>query len=173
MAIALLATRSCKVCVRTAPAAVSPGLGAGRSQVQILLQDLYDWAYDAGLEDAAERFAQGCRARPFLDSGDVPADVRALVMARDDERCQDRGSVVDLTIDHKIIPWIDGSAQPTQPTSRSSAAPATPAKARNRGPSTPPPARPPRARAPAPMSSSRREIGDLGAACHTIAGSPS
>jgi hypothetical protein len=72
------------------------------------LQDLYDWAHEAGLEDAAERFAHACRVRP--DSGKIPDAVRRAVMARDGERCRRCGSTTDLTIDHKIIAWIDGGS---------------------------------------------------------------
>lgn len=74
------------------------------------LQDLYDWSQEAGLPDAAERFMAAEQARPYIDDGKIPTDVRALVVKRDGERCQNCGSGDDLTIDHKITPWSLGGS---------------------------------------------------------------
>lgn len=74
------------------------------------LQDLYDWAEGAGLASDASRFARACRARPHVDDGRVPRDVKRLVIERDGARCQSCGSTDDLTIDHKIVPWVDGGS---------------------------------------------------------------
>ncbi len=49
-------------------------------------------------------------ARPYIDEGKIPADVRALVMKRDGEHCQGCGATEDLTIDHKITPWSLGGS---------------------------------------------------------------
>ncbi len=74
------------------------------------LQDLYDWASEVGLGDAAARFAQAVLARPSLDDGVVPPEIKQLVMTRDGLRCQLCGATTDLTIDHKLIPWIEGGS---------------------------------------------------------------
>jgi hypothetical protein len=74
------------------------------------LQDLYDLASEAGLGDEAARFAEACRARPYVDDGRVPAEVRRFVVERDAGRCQECGAREDLTIDHKIVPWVDGGS---------------------------------------------------------------
>jgi hypothetical protein len=74
------------------------------------LQDLYDWASGARLEDAASRFAQAALARPYVDDGRVPPEVKRFVRKRDDGRCQSCGATKDLTIDHKIIPWVEGGS---------------------------------------------------------------
>jgi len=76
------------------------------------LQDLYDWTagIGIGLASAAARFAKACRARPYVDDGSVPSDVKGLVMERDGARCQSCGSTADLAIDHKIVPWVEGGS---------------------------------------------------------------
>lgn len=74
------------------------------------LQDLFDWANEAGLDAAAGRFSQAEQARPYIDEGHIPREVRQLVMERDDGRCQYCGGIKDLTIDHKLIPWSDGGS---------------------------------------------------------------
>jgi hypothetical protein len=74
------------------------------------LQDLYDWLHAAGIPTAAERFKDAALARPYIDDGKIPADVRALVMKRDGEYCQGCGATEDLTIDHKITPWSLGGS---------------------------------------------------------------
>lgn len=74
------------------------------------LQDLYDLASEAGLVEVAERFAKAYHARPYVDDGLVPADVKRFVVERDGGRCQECGAYEDLTIDHKIIPWVDGGS---------------------------------------------------------------
>jgi hypothetical protein len=74
------------------------------------LQDLYDLSCEAGLDTAAERFYAAALARPYIDDGKIPEDVRALVMARDGRRCQECGTTEDLTIDHKLVPWSDGGS---------------------------------------------------------------
>jgi hypothetical protein len=76
------------------------------------LQDLYDLACEADLGTAAERFKAAALARPYIDSGKVPADVFELVMERDGRRCQypSCGATEDLTIDHKIVPWSEGGS---------------------------------------------------------------
>lgn len=74
------------------------------------LQDLYDWTAGIGLASAAARFAKACRARPYVDDGSVPSDVKGLVMERDGARCQSCGSTADLAIDHKIVPWVEGGS---------------------------------------------------------------
>jgi len=74
------------------------------------LQNLYDWAHEAEMPVEAERFMSAEQARPYIDDGKIPSDVRALVMSRDGERCQVCGSTDDLTIDHKITPWSLGGS---------------------------------------------------------------
>jgi hypothetical protein len=74
------------------------------------LQDLYDWASEADLSRTAKRFAAACEARPYVDDGKVPPQIRQLVMKRDGERCKHCGADSDLTIDHKIVPWVDGGS---------------------------------------------------------------
>jgi hypothetical protein len=72
------------------------------------LQDLYDLASGAGLHRAAAAFTRACHDRPYVDDGRIPAEIRRLVLDRDGHSCQACGSTDDLTIDHKIIPWING-----------------------------------------------------------------
>ncbi len=74
------------------------------------LQNLYDWSHEAGMPNEGERFMAAEQARPYIDDGKIPSKVRALVMNRDGERCQDCGSTEDLTIDHKITPWSLGGS---------------------------------------------------------------
>lgn len=74
------------------------------------LQDLYDLSCEAGLDAAAERFKAAALARPYIDDGKIPKDVRDLVMKRDGYHCQECGTTVDLTIDHKIVPWSEGGS---------------------------------------------------------------
>jgi hypothetical protein len=74
------------------------------------LQDLYDIACEAELTTAAERFYAAALARPYIDSGKVPAEVFELVMTRDGGRCQECGTTDDLTIDHKLTPWSEGGS---------------------------------------------------------------
>lgn len=74
------------------------------------LQDLYDWSHEAGLRKVAEQFKAAALARPYIDQGKIPADVRALVMKRDGGQCQTCGATEDLTIDHKITPWSLGGS---------------------------------------------------------------
>lgn len=74
------------------------------------LQDLYDLASDAGLDQAAAAFARACHDRPYVDDGRIPPEIREFVMERDRHMCQRPGcgATADLTIDHKIIPWVNG-----------------------------------------------------------------
>lgn len=74
------------------------------------LQDLYDLASDAGLDQAAKAFTRACHDRPYVDDGRIPPAIRQFVMDRDGRRCQTPGcgATADLTIDHKIIPWVNG-----------------------------------------------------------------
>lgn len=72
------------------------------------LQDLYDLACSADLSEAANRFVEACHARPYVDDGRIPAEVKRLVMERDGRVCQDCGATEDLTIDHKMVPWVNG-----------------------------------------------------------------
>lgn len=74
------------------------------------LQDFYDIASEAGLDDTAERFRAAALARPYIDDGKIPKAVIELVMDRDGRRCQDCGETEDLTIDHKIVPWSEGGS---------------------------------------------------------------
>jgi hypothetical protein len=74
------------------------------------LQDLYDWASEAGLHEAAAGFAEACLARPYVDDGRVPPEIKRLVVERDTGRCQACGATEDLTIDHKIVPWVEGGS---------------------------------------------------------------
>jgi hypothetical protein len=74
------------------------------------LQELYDRASDAGLHDAAACFASACVTRPYLDDRRVPPEVKKLVIQRDGGRCKACGATDDLTIDHKLVPWIDGGS---------------------------------------------------------------
>lgn len=74
------------------------------------LQDLYDWCEDADMHEQAAKFAQAVVARPYVDDGRVPQEVREYVRQRDGGRCQSCGMTNDLTIDHKLIPWIDGGS---------------------------------------------------------------
>lgn len=74
------------------------------------LQELYDCASEAGLHDAAACFANACVTRPYLDDGRVPPEVKTFVMQRDSGRCQACGATDNLTIDHKLIPWVDGGS---------------------------------------------------------------
>ena len=74
------------------------------------LQDLYDWASSAGLHAVAAKFAEAAAARPYIDDGKVPPEVRQQVMIRDQRRCRSCGSADNLTIDHKIVPWSDGGS---------------------------------------------------------------
>ncbi len=74
------------------------------------LQELYDVACAAGLSSAAERFRAAVLARPYIDSGKIPKDVRTAVLERDGYCCQECGATEDLTIDHKLIPWSQGGS---------------------------------------------------------------
>lgn len=74
------------------------------------LQNLYDWCHEAGMVPEAERFKAAEQARPYIDDGKIPSDVRAAVMKRDGGRCQECGSTDDPTIDHKITPWSLGGS---------------------------------------------------------------
>jgi hypothetical protein len=77
------------------------------------LQDLYDLAYEMGLDDVvAENFKAAALARPYIDSGKVPSEVFKAVMKRDDYHCQHPGcdATEHLTIDHKIVPWSEGGS---------------------------------------------------------------
>src|SRR5579884_346360 len=74
------------------------------------LQDLYDWASEAGLDEAARQFVDACHARPYVDDGRVPPEVRRVIVTRDSGRCQWCGATDDLTIDHKIMPWVEGGS---------------------------------------------------------------
>jgi hypothetical protein len=76
------------------------------------LQELYDLSSAAGLSSAAERYHGAVLARPYIDPGKIPKEVREAVMERDGGRCQypGCGSTEDLTIDHKIIPWSEGGS---------------------------------------------------------------
>ena len=74
------------------------------------LQDLYDCASEAGLVEVAERFTEACHARPYVDDGRVPPEVKRFVVERDGGHCQGCGAIEDLTIDHKIVPWVEGGS---------------------------------------------------------------
>jgi hypothetical protein len=74
------------------------------------LQDLYDMAKNEGLDDAAAAFEAAVLARPHVDDGRIPPELRAFVMARDARQCQVCGSEANLTIDHKWIAWSDGGS---------------------------------------------------------------
>lgn len=74
------------------------------------LQDFYDIAHAAEMATAAERFKAAALARPYIDAGKVPKEIRELVMERDGRRCQACGETEDLTIDHKITPWSEGGS---------------------------------------------------------------
>jgi hypothetical protein len=74
------------------------------------LQDLYDCACEDDLFDVAERFKAAVLARPYVDDGRIPGDVRALVMERDGHKCRSCGAVEDLTIDHRVVPWSYGGS---------------------------------------------------------------
>jgi hypothetical protein len=74
------------------------------------LQELYDIASEAELATAAEQFKAAALARPYIDSGKVPAEVLEAVMERDGHRCQNCGGTEDLTIDHKLVPWSEGGS---------------------------------------------------------------
>jgi hypothetical protein len=99
------------------------------------LQDLYDLTSEAGLGTAAERFKAAALARPYIDSGKIPADVFELVMERDGRRCQypGCGTTEDLTIDHKIIPWSEGGSSTDPENLQCSAGHATQARAHGPG----------------------------------------
>lgn len=74
------------------------------------LQELYDLSSAAGLSSAAERYRGAVLARPYIDPGKIPKEVREAVMDRDGRRCQECGATEDLTIDHKLIPWSEGGS---------------------------------------------------------------
>jgi 5-methylcytosine-specific restriction protein A len=74
------------------------------------LQDLYDLASEAELSTAAERFKAAALARPYIDDGKIPPEIREFVMERDGHHCQECGGTEDLTIDHKIVPWSEGGS---------------------------------------------------------------
>ena len=74
------------------------------------LQDLYDLASGAGMQEAAALFELASLARPYVDDGRVPPEIKRLILERDQGRCQSCGTTDDLTIDHKIIPWVDGGS---------------------------------------------------------------
>ena len=78
------------------------------------LQEFYDVASEADLEETAECFRAAALARPYIDDGKVPKDVIELVMSRDGRRCQVCGETEDLTIDHKIVPWSEGGSSTDQ-----------------------------------------------------------
>jgi hypothetical protein len=74
------------------------------------LQDLYDMSNAAGMLEAASAFAATLQARPYIDDGRIPREVRELVMERDGRRCRTCGRTDDLTLDHKYVPWSDGGS---------------------------------------------------------------
>lgn len=74
------------------------------------LQDLHDWASRGEVQEAAAHFAEACLARPYVDDGVVPPRVKRFVVKRDGGRCQACGAAADLTIDHKIVPWVEGGS---------------------------------------------------------------
>jgi hypothetical protein len=80
------------------------------------LQELREWAEEAGLGAAAKRFQAAEDDIPFRDPGRIPLKIREGVMKRDEYRCQEPecGATEHLSVDH-IVPWIEGgsSADPS------------------------------------------------------------
>jgi HNH endonuclease len=80
------------------------------------LQELREWAEEAGLGAAAKRFQAAEDDIPFRDPGRIPLKIREGVMKRDGYRCQEPGcgATEHLSVDH-IVPWIEGgsSADPS------------------------------------------------------------
>ncbi len=76
------------------------------------LQDLYDWAEEGNMPDAAESFGRAIRARVYLDDGLIPPVVKQLVLDRAGHHCEAPGcgATDDLCIDHKVIPWSHGGS---------------------------------------------------------------
>lgn len=74
------------------------------------LEELRDEAAARGLATVAKHFERAAIEAPVLDNGRVPKAIREAVFAKAGGRCQYCGSAEDLTIDHKITPWIEGGS---------------------------------------------------------------
>lgn len=73
------------------------------------LRQLHDWAQEAGLTAAAERFQAAEDDIPFRDPGRIPKKIYDGVMARDGRRCRKCDSTTEPQVDH-ILPWIEGGS---------------------------------------------------------------
>jgi hypothetical protein len=73
------------------------------------LQQLSEWAQEAGLKAAAKRFEAAEDDLPFRHPPRIPKKTYDFIMSRDKRQYQECGSTTNPQVDH-ILPWFEGGS---------------------------------------------------------------